>query len=214
VELWRYVLECDRQVDLTKPAGGRDWFRGLPEVVTGLTAPRAWSRTAGEEWARCIHALRFLTERLNNYQPARPAQIDSLTADGVANRYVKELHVSLYDEAAERRELTASNFVGLRVQSPRTPTTPAPEFTAFFQRVFGSLFSPAVEPICGVCAKPLPPTAGGRPSRRETCKACQQAKAWAQKPQNDKRRVWNQQYRKHRSAAARAKSANNTDTKG
>jgi hypothetical protein len=203
VELWRFVLEADREKDLADPERGEEWFRAQPWEVTSQNL--VWTNAGADEWTLCIRSLRSLANRLGGVRLTRPDSFDPLVADGRAQAYLRKMQPTLERKANQVRvPLTPTTFRGVRLKEHVPQGSRCFEFETFFQRVFCSLFVPDFAPVCGDCGVDLPPTRGGRSSRRESCKRCQQRKAWDKKPLDGKRAVWREQYQRHRSKAAKS----------
>jgi hypothetical protein len=195
MRLWELVIRDDRRTDLADPVNGREWLGQQPWWGWGgFGGP--WRTEIARDWTAVIGSLRSVVRRLGYTRNTREPGVEPRTADRIAGAYVGLLQLYLHRlGSTEGAGLTRRTFGGMRVRPTQaTRSSLEGDLNHFFQRVFGSLFVPDIEPVCGTCGRDLPLTAGGKPSRRTTCKACQQRASFGRKSAKEKREVWRKQY--------------------
>jgi hypothetical protein len=203
MELWRYLLQADRKLDLCRPGEVEKWLESLPW---------GWHESfLLPGWARSLKAFRSVAGRLKGRRIARPSELDETSADRVMHHFLG--FVRPWPEL-KKGKLTATSFRGLRLfptylaQDRPQPTliVAVAELKAgfpnsevfwwddallFWQLCFLGLLEESGPSICQGCGKVLGAlTPTGRKTKRSACGNCRWKKYWKDLPDDCKREKW------------------------
>lgn len=218
MQWWEYVLQADRERDLTDPAAAAEWFTPVPRRLRLFVRlkweddPKPFEGAVSEKWQEGLRALRSLAGRLKGVQTRKPG-VHPSDADWVFRGYVGRVRIEIEDDQDEKEmeehllkhdklpPLTAATFRGVSIgwgtylplkrekELGKYWSQVAEAVDCFWRIVFGSLATDQLPPICADCGVPLCGPRG-RKSRAERCKRCT-FKAWyARQPKNELRKRW------------------------
>jgi hypothetical protein len=194
MQLWEFVFEADRRLDLADPAAALEWLCSRPWPMPSDHS--WWTIQAQRNWTDNIHALRSLGVRLKRKRRRRPspgalpepegaALVWDYMADAVLRRYIGMLYPAV-NCRPENQPLAYKTFRGLVLvptirtgDGDRSPNRPHPglwyrdDLDYWWQVVFHSLVADGGPVVCQGCGRELKAvTSTGRPSRQRTCKHC------------------------------------------
>lgn len=206
MEMWEFVIEADRELDLANPSHGRQWFGGSkswyalnlpPENRPALDqgVKREWSEPVQKEWEKGIRALRFIASEEKKHKTRKPG-IAPEEARGVLLHYVQQLHLTVAPGLVAYPRVVAP----IRAAFDNMDEIYTVAVSMFFQRVFATmlLYESGVAPVCGRCGRQMERTSTGRVSRAKHCPAC---KVWIsnhEKSEKERRERWKKDQQKKR----------------
>jgi hypothetical protein len=187
MEKWRLMIRHDENFDLTELPDpdyvllgvppNNPWFKAsfhIGSPATGFDSLLRHHPSDKEllDWVKAVHALRSIARRVGGYKPSKKkARVVNLTpeeSDHVMADYISQMEPRLMIYPVQKGEARYR----LVADAPPGVNGFALQASFIWQETFGSFLTGHIDPVCGLCGTPLPPTKTGRRSRAKFCPKC------------------------------------------
>lgn len=181
---WEYILNADRDSDLSDPRKGRNWFFSQhrfefwsPPYEGERPVTKLWkSSVLSKPWTANIRALRYLGASVARFDSRVPAA-DEETAIDLCQAYIERLvPFVVFDPPDVELELNLHDFKD-DARMTKGEQSVAYALDVFWQLAFGSLAIPSFPRVCRHCGGELKVTPTGRQPLRDYCSECRHS-AW------------------------------------